>query len=127
VIAWLQALLERQTWTSARMQYRGQSPHQYVVLVGKWNASAEDFYRAVALIREHGVDSLYHGRPTPAPGHPPYRKLALGRYVYWSMGWPVPETELINRTSVEEEARQQREWETGRNEPKPTLQPRLFD
>jgi hypothetical protein len=40
------------------------------------------------------------------PSNPPYRKWRWEQRVYWSMNWPVRETQLINRVRVEDDPTQ---------------------
>lgn len=64
------------------------NPHWYTVR--KWcpedEATFEEFVR---LLREHGDDETFEGRP--------YRYIDLDGFHYWTMGAPIPETTVINR------------------------------
>ena len=72
-------------WTFAKTMPR--NPHWYTVRKG-W-ADDGDFVRAVEAIRAHGYRVKY-GKST-------YVVSDLNGMMYWTMGWPVPVTILINR------------------------------
>jgi hypothetical protein len=63
-----------------------QNPHEYTL---RRNASKKDFDAAVRYIREHGVLEQYRGFP--------YKTLYFEEHKYWTMGFPLHETILINR------------------------------
>lgn len=67
-------------------------PHEYTL---RKNAGSEEaFEAAVTFIRENGYTE-YFGRNS-------YRYLNVDGWRYWSMGYPVNETTVINRARVEE-------------------------
>lgn len=71
-------------WQFARtMPY---NPHEYTL---RRNALGATFDAAVRYIREHGCIEYYRGEP--------YKTLYLEDHKYWTMGDPLPETDLINR------------------------------
>lgn len=81
---WLRAILPLKTWNFAATM--PQNPHWYTVS-DTWERS--DFDRAVETIRRYGVRVRYDGAY--------YTQLPVDGFFYWTMGWPVNETILINR------------------------------
>ena len=76
--------VNRHVWQFARtMPY---NPHEYTLPRNTLSAS---FEAAVRYIREYGFIEYYRGYP--------YKVLYFGDHKYWTMGNPVPETDLINR------------------------------
>ncbi len=63
-----------------------ENPHEYTL---RKNAASAAFVAAVRYIREHGTLEMYRGRP--------YKTLYFRDHKFWTMGYPVQETELINR------------------------------
>lgn len=63
------------------------TPHEYTN-VRDWS-DPEDFYAAVATIRVNGTIRYFRGWP--------YLELDAGDHTYWTMGYPVRETTIINR------------------------------
>lgn len=88
----VQDLLESHPWTFAKTM--PQNPHWYT-LIKDWEREA--FYRVVASIRRNGEWVEYRGWP--------YIELPLGEHFYWTMGWPIHETTLINRKPLEARGR----------------------
>lgn len=72
-----------------------ETPHWYTLRDKDWE-SKDDFFEAVQLIRDYGYPYKW-GRYT-------YIQLNVNEYFYWSMGWPVDETELINRGLINKNA-----------------------
>ena len=81
-------LLEAQEWIFAKTM--PENPHWYT-LRRKW-ARDRDFARVVRLIRKYGVAERY-----PPGSKNRYTVMVLGGFKYWTMGWPVEKTILINR------------------------------
>lgn len=80
------AFIGAQRWTFARTM--PQWPHEYIVR-GKGNTS-EEFSAFVRFIRGAAVPRGW-GRKTYHHWYGP------DGYHYWTMGWPVSETTVINR------------------------------
>lgn len=78
------AFIARHHWQFARTM--PENPHEYTL---RRNASSSDFEAAVRYIREHGILEDFRGVP--------YKTLYFDEHKYWTMGAPLPETELINR------------------------------
>jgi hypothetical protein len=79
-----------QKWVYARTQ--PQSPHEYC-LRENW-LDETSFEDAVLYIRENGFEQIFDGRT--------YTYLYVDGCQYWSMGSPVVETILINRTKMKD-------------------------
>lgn len=81
----VQRALEAHPWRYAKTM--PQTPHDYTLL-DQWE-DAEAFYRAVEAIRLYGERRMFRRWP--------YVELDLGDYTYWTMGYPIRETTLVNR------------------------------
>lgn len=99
----MQAFIDGSFWRLARTML--EIPHQYTVR----DLSTPDARRTTAMshrsfewfvsqIREHGT------RRTWGPYKNHY--LTLGGWEYWTMGFPVPDTTIINRQAVGPEPRE---------------------
>ncbi len=88
----IRAVLERAEWRFAKTM--PENPHWYT-LRKAWTDDGA-FVEAVEFIRRHGVVERY---PDPEKGRK-YIVLILGEHKYWTMGWPVEKTILINRKPV---------------------------
>jgi hypothetical protein len=91
--AWAADFIARRRWQEA-VTYREKAPHEYTVR--QWVRGADgyrDFDRFVTLVRRFGYADFYYQ----------IRHLywAVGEYKYWTMGWPVEETTVINRARVD--------------------------
>ena len=91
-LTWARNFVEQRSWREA-VTYRETAPHEYIVR--KWESDEQgnrDFDRFVILIRRFGFADLYYK----------VRHIywALDEYKYWTMGWPVEETTVINRAPV---------------------------
>lgn len=64
-------------------------PHYYTL---RAKCDSDQFVAAVVFIREHGQTERYRNKP--------YIYYYLDGYRYWTMGSPLDETILINRTNV---------------------------
>lgn len=89
---WARDFIRRRRWQEAKT-YRETAPHEYTVR--DWqrgeNANAE-FDQFVALLRRCGYADLYYD----------FRLIywAVDEFKYWTMGWPVAETTVINRVPL---------------------------
>lgn len=83
------AHLEAADWTFAKTAIK--NPHYYT-LHFKWE-TRQLFEEAVAKIRELGETVMFWGKP--------YICYDVNGFRYWSMGFPVSETTLINRRPLE--------------------------
>jgi hypothetical protein len=78
------AFVDRHPWRFASTM--PENPHEYTL---RKNASGSIFEAAVRYIREHGTLEMFRGRP--------YKTLYFRDHKFWTMGYPLQETELINR------------------------------
>jgi hypothetical protein len=86
----LRAFVSSRWWTFARTM--PDNPHWYTVR--EWAPEQEDEFEAfVRLLRKHGSDEVFCGRP--------YRYLDFDGFHYWTMGAPVEATTVINRKPLE--------------------------
>lgn len=87
----VRAVLEQAEWRFAKTM--PENPHWYT-LRKTWGDEAA-FARVVEFIRQHGVVERY-----PPGSKNRYTVLVLDGHKYWTMGWPVEKTILINRKLV---------------------------
>jgi hypothetical protein len=91
--AWAREFVAQRSWREAAT-YRETAPHEYVVR--KWEASDqgnEDFSRFITLIRRFGCADFYY--------RVRHIYWTVDGFKYWTMGWPVEETTVINRASLD--------------------------
>jgi hypothetical protein len=92
-LAWARSFIAARKWREA-VTYRHTAPHEYVVR--KWERDEqgqEAFDRFVTCIRRFGrADFFYRVR---------HIYWAIDDYKYWTMGWPVEQTVVINRARVD--------------------------
>jgi hypothetical protein len=91
--AWTQDFIRRRRWQEA-VTYRETAPHEYTIR--EWvpdERGSADFDSFVILIRRFGYADFYYQ----------IRHLywAVDDFKYWTMGWPVSETVVINRARVD--------------------------
>jgi hypothetical protein len=91
--AWARGFIEQRSWHEAST-YRTTAPHEYVVR--KWETDEQgglDFDRFITLTRRFGFADFYYK----------VRHIywAIDEFKYWTMGWPVDETIIINRARVD--------------------------
>lgn len=90
---WARAFVSRRGWREA-VTYRDTAPHEYVVRA--WESGERgnlEFDRFVVLIRRFGyADYFYRVR---------HLYWAIDEFKYWTMGWPLEETTVINRARVD--------------------------
>ena len=91
--AWAQDFIRRRRWQEA-VTYRETAPHEYTVRT--WvpdERGSADFDQFVILIRRFGDADFYYQ----------IRHLywTVDEFKYWTMGWPVSETTVINRARVD--------------------------
>jgi hypothetical protein len=90
---WATNFISRRTWREA-ITYRKTAPHEYTVR--QWevtNQGNEDFDQFTIHIRRFGyADFFYRIR---------HIYWVVGEFKYWTMGWPVEETTVINRARVD--------------------------
>lgn len=79
--------LETQWYITARTEA---NPHQYC-LRKSWRGNTS-FIRVAEIIREYGYVEWFWKKP--------YMMLNMGEFKYWTMGWPLDVTVLINRTKI---------------------------
>lgn len=79
-------ILNSRRWKYAKSM--PETPHEYTMI--EWvPGREEEFYRAVETIRRLGERTFFRGWP--------YIELTIGDHRYWTMGYPVRGTTLINR------------------------------
>lgn len=72
------------------------APHEYSVL--DWNIdNKQKFIDFAKFIAEQGQDEYYYGKK--------YKILILGKYKYWTMDYPLENTNLINRAHFDNKLR----------------------
>jgi hypothetical protein len=90
---WAREFIAGRRWREA-VTYRETAPHEYTVRA--WVAGAEanrGFDQFVSLVRRFGyADFFYKVR---------HLYWAVDEFKYWTMGWPVDETTVINRARVD--------------------------
>jgi hypothetical protein len=90
---WARDFIAQRSWREA-VTYRETAPHEYVVR--KWESDEQgnqDFGSFISLIRRFGYADFYYK----------VRHLywVIDEFKYWTMGWPVEETTIINRARVD--------------------------
>jgi len=91
--AWARQFIADRRWREA-VSYRETAPHEYVVR--EWEKSdqgSRDFDRFIQLVRRAGYADFYY--------RVRHIYWAVDEYKYWTMGWPVDETTVINRARVD--------------------------
>lgn len=91
--AWARQFITHRRWREA-ITYRQTAPHQYTVR--KWQVGQQAnqaFDQFTVYIRRFGYADLYYK----------IRHLywAIDDWKYWTMGWPVKETVVINRARLD--------------------------
>jgi hypothetical protein len=91
--AWARDFIARRRWQEAVM-YRETAPHEYTIR--KWESGEQanqDFDQFATFIRRFGYADFYYR----------IRHIywAVDDFKYWTMGWPVEETVVINRARVD--------------------------
>jgi hypothetical protein len=97
---WARAFIAQRRWQEA-VTYRKTAPHEYTIRDWQPDAGAvADFDAFAALIRRCGyADFFYKVR---------HIYWAVDEFKYWTMGWPIAETVVINRAGVDAPER----WKT---------------
>ncbi|MBL8199771.1 MAG: hypothetical protein JNK40_02255 [Chromatiales bacterium] len=92
-LAWAREFIAARRWREA-VTYRETAPHEYVVR--KWESGAQgqaDFDRFVTCIRRFGYAEFYY--------RVRHIYWAIDDHKYWTMGWPIEETVVINRARLD--------------------------
>ncbi len=79
-----ETVIAQANWIFARTM--ADTPHEYCLRKELGDA---DFDRFVRFIRDNGYRRKFRGRS--------YISLDVGEHYYWTMGWPMHQTILINR------------------------------
>jgi hypothetical protein len=90
---WAREFIAKRRWREA-VTYRQKAPHEYVVR--EWENDEQggaDFDRFITMIRRFGYADFYY-----AVRHIYW---AIDEFKYWTMGWPIEETKVINRARVD--------------------------
>jgi hypothetical protein len=92
-LAWSRAFISSSRWREA-VTYRHTAPHEYIVrALHKDDDAVADFERFVTFIRRFGyADFFYRIRLI---------YWILDDYKYWTMGWPLDQTKVINRARTD--------------------------
>jgi hypothetical protein len=88
----VEAFIERAPWTFASTM--PETPHEYTKR-GQMPDAEFDWF--IGHIREYGVRMR-----SPVSSHY-YIYLVAGGHKYWTLGWPVEQTTILNRAKVEPE------------------------
>ncbi len=91
--AWARDFVAQRSWREA-VTYRDTAPHEYVVRTWERDRQGNrDFEHLTTLIRRFGFADFYYK----------VRLIywVIDQYKYWTMGWPVEETTVINRARVD--------------------------
>ena len=91
--AWARAFIGRRRWREA-VTYRETAPHAYTVR--DWMPEPEDqrdFERFVTQVRRFGYAGYFQRSR--------YLYWVVDGLKYWTMGWPVAETTVINRAAAD--------------------------
>ncbi len=87
--------IERSEWVFAKTMPH--APHEYTLKDPESRAPAmspESFEWFVAHVREEGIKGEF--------GKTAYLYFTVGPWRYWTMGWPVKQTTLINRARIDD-------------------------
>ena len=91
--AWAKDFIARRKWREA-VTYRKTAPHEYTVR--EWEVGTQanrDFDQFTIYVRRFGyADVFYKIR---------HIYWAVAEFKYWTMGWPVEQTTVINRARVD--------------------------
>lgn len=91
--AWAKSFISQRTWREA-VTYREIAPHEYIVRT--WESDeqgTQDFDRFIEYIRRFGFADFYY-----KVRHIYWQ---VDEFKYWTMGWPIEETKVINRAPVD--------------------------
>ena len=91
--AWARAFVASRRWQDA-VTYRETAPHEYTVRTWRPDAGGQrDFEQFAAFIRRFGHADFYYRRR--------HLYWDVDEQKYWTMGWPLDETTVINRARVD--------------------------
>jgi hypothetical protein len=91
--AWARRFIVKRGGREA-VTYRQTAPHEYIVRAWEENKQGNcDFDNFITMIRRFGFADFYYK----------VRHIywAVDEFKYWTMGWPVEETTVINRARVD--------------------------
>lgn len=80
--------LNKHTWTFAKTMK--EMPHEYIVKDKLSDEDKEMFVKVVIFIRENGYKQTFNGHE--------YTYYDLEEHKYWTMGNPINQTTILNRT-----------------------------
>ncbi len=92
-LQWARDFVQRREWREA-VTYRETAPHEYIVR--EWEAGdqgSQDFDRFIVMTRHFGYADFYYKLR--------HIYWTVDQFKYWTMGWPVEETTVINRARVD--------------------------
>lgn len=92
-VTWAQEFIAQRRWQEAKT-YRATAPHEYTVRNWERGQGAnEDFERFTVYVRRFGhADFFYRAR---------HLYWVVDELKYWTMGWSVNETVVINRARTD--------------------------
>lgn len=91
--AWARDFIAQRSWREA-VTYRETAPHEYVVCAWETHKhGSRDFNHFITLIRRFGFADFYYQLR--------HIYWAIDEFKYWTMGWGVEETAVINRARVD--------------------------
>lgn len=91
--AWARDFIAKHEWREA-ITYRETAPHEYVLRKRKTGEQGNrDFNQFIDLVRRFGYADFYYK----------VRHIywVIDEFKYWTMGWPVEETTVINRARAD--------------------------
>lgn len=84
-------IVDGERWIFAKT-YAERAPHEYIVR-GKTRCSEDDFENLIRYIRANGLTMYFWNRTQTY--------IYLEGHLYWTMGEPINEATVINRSDVE--------------------------
>ncbi len=82
--------IDKQKWIFAKT-YANKAPHEYIV-IKQGHPERKMFEEFVLFIRKHGYKEKFWNRY--------YTYYNIGEYKYWTMGAPLEQTYILNRTKL---------------------------
>ncbi len=91
--AWAKGFIARRKWREA-VTYRRKAPHEYTVREWEVGEQAnQDFDQFAIFVRRFGYADFYF--------RVRHIYWSIDEFKYWTMGWPIDETTVINRARVD--------------------------
>jgi len=86
----IQSVLESQKWTFAKTMKS--IPHEWVH-AKTYHGHGISMVAIAKYIQDYGYTEYFYGKP--------YKYINIGDYKYWTMDFPIENTDLINRSRLE--------------------------